>query len=66
MLVAKIQGKAVTVHESGTNAFVQRIDQAAHKGATSAQIQGDEIAITCGDGKVRVYHIKTGGFISQS
>ena len=46
--------------EIRTNSTKRTFGCASYKGAKSVNITGDLAAVTCGDGKVRVYDIRTG------
>jgi len=59
MLVAKIAGSRVELYESQSRALKRVISVSAYKGATHAEIRGDEIAVTCGDGRVRIFNVQT-------
>jgi len=60
MYIAKIENKACKIFSS-ENGSVKRT--LCNGKAVSADVSGDEVAITCTDGKVRVYDIDTGAII---
>ncbi len=64
MLIPKLTGSTVQIIDSDTRALRRTISLVSYKGATHAEIRGEEIAITCGDRKIRVFNIKTGGLKS--
>ncbi|MCZ8093066.1 MAG: hypothetical protein O9331_06195 [Acidovorax sp.] len=57
---AKIEGTNVKIVEIRTNSTKRTFGCAGYRGAKSVNITGDLAAVTCGDGKVRVYDIRTG------
>jgi WD40 repeat protein len=61
MYVAKIEGKSVRVVDAKTGGTKRTFSCAGYKGATAVDVSGDLVSVTCGDGKVRVWDIKTGG-----
>ena len=60
MFVAKVSGSNVNVFNVKTSAQVRTIACSSFKGVVSAMIEGDMVSVSCGDGRVRVYDIKTG------
>ena len=58
--IAKIEGPMVRVYDSNNGALRRIFNLSPYKGATRTEITGDMIAITCGDGRVRLFDIKTG------
>lgn len=60
MYAAKIENNIVKVFEIRTGSVKRNIGCSGYKGAVSANIMGDQVAVTCGDGKVRVYEIRSG------
>lgn len=64
MLIPKIAGNKVEIIDSNTRAILRVIMVNTYKGATHAEIRGEEIAITCGDGRIRVFAVKTGALKS--
>ena len=57
---AKIEGTNVKIVEIRTNSTKRTFGCASYKGAKSVNITGDLATVTCGEGKVRVYDIRTG------
>lgn len=60
MYTAKIEHNIVKIFEIRTGSIKRNIGCCSYKGAVSANVTGDQVAVTCGDGKVRVYDIRTG------
>jgi hypothetical protein len=60
MYVATISGTNVKVFDVNTSAQVRMVGCASYKGAYSAVVEGGMLVISCGDGKVRVFDIKSG------
>lgn len=60
MYAAKIERNLVKVFEIRTGSIKRSIGCSGYKGAVSANVVGDQVAVTCGDGRVRVYDIRTG------
>jgi hypothetical protein len=60
MLIPKIEGSTVKIID-GTTGIVRRVIHcSAYKDPKSFEIQGDHIAIACGDGKCRLFDLKNG------
>lgn len=60
MYAAKIEKNAVKVFEIRTGSLKRTIGCSSYRGAVSANVTGEQVAVTCGDGRVRVYDIRTG------
>lgn len=60
MYAAKIEHNAVNVHDIRTGSLKRTYGCGGYKGAVSAQITGEQVAVTCWDGRVRVFDIRTG------
>lgn len=60
MYAAKIENNTVKVFEIRTGSIKRNIGCSGYKGAVSVNVTGDQVSVTCGDGKVRVYDIRTG------
>ena len=60
MYAAKIERNAAKVFEIRTGSLKRTIGCSSDKGAVSANVTGAQVAVTCGDGRVRVYDIRTG------
>lgn len=62
MYAAKIDKNAVKVFEIRTGSLKRTIGCSSYKGALAANVTGEQVAVTCGDGRVRVrvYDIRTG------
>ena len=60
MLVAKIDGQNVKVFDASNGTLKRTFSCSLFKGVRLADITGDLLSITCGDGKIRVYDIKNG------
>lgn len=60
MLVAKIEGHLVKLFEGSTGVCKRVFNCSNFKGAKSAEITGDMVAIACGDGKTRIYDANNG------
>ena len=60
MYVAKIEHKACKIYSSQNGSLKRTLCSGK---AESADVSGDEVAVTCSDGKVRVYDIDDGHLI---
>ena len=60
MYAAKIEKNAVKVFEVRTGSLKCIIGCSSYKGAVAANVTAEQVAVTCGDGRVRVYDIRTG------
>ena len=63
MFAAKVEGQNVKLFDVKTGGLKRTIGCSGFKGAKSADVDGDLVSISCGDGKVRVFNINTGGLI---
>ena len=48
------------MHDIRTGSLKRTFGCGGYKGAVSAQITGEQVAVTCWDGRVRVFDIRTG------
>ena len=60
MLIAKIDGSRVKIIDGKTGVVKRIINCSAYKGPKSTEIHEDQIAIACGDGKTRLFDLKSG------
>lgn len=60
ILVAKIEGQLVILFEGSTGVCKRVYNCSNFKGAKSAEIASDMVAIACGDGKTRIYDASNG------
>lgn len=58
MYVAKIDNGYAKIYNASTGGHVRTIGD---RGAVSAAVQGDTVAVTYADGKVKIYNANTGG-----
>lgn len=66
MLIPKTEGSTVKIIDGTTGVVRRVIHCSAYKGPKSAEIQGDQIAIACGDGKTRLFDLNNGSSSGQS
>lgn len=60
MFVAKIEGSSVKLIDGATGVCKRIFNCTNFKGAKSAEITGDRVAIAGGDGKTRIYDVNNG------
>ena len=60
MLVAKIEGHSVKLIDGATGICKRIFNCSNFKGAKSAEITGELVAIACGDRKTRIYDVNNG------
>ena len=48
------------MHDIRTGSLKRTIGCSSYKGAVAANVTGEQVAVTGGDGRVRVYDIRTG------
>ena len=60
MLIPKIDGASVKIIDGSTGVVRRIFNCSRYKGPISTEIDGEQIAITCGDGKTRLYDLKKG------
>lgn len=60
MYTAKIEGSAVKLFDASTGSLTRTIACSSYNGAIAVNLAGDKVAVTCGDGQVRLYDIRTG------